>query len=479
MAEGAGTIWPAAAAGAGGGSAADLYRSLVRVAGAPSSRRELWAWCGLAVLSLALAGVTALLLAFSRIPGIQEVVAWPLDFFGKGLVVHVVFSFVVWFLAVFAALLQLATLRLSSGRPRFNALGQLAVMMTASACILLFVPALMDRGEPSLNNYVPVIIDPLYYTGVALLGAGMALMAARLLANLPGRTAPLEPLTLTMIAAAVIYLAALMCFGLALAALEGQPPSHAFNEELFWGGGHVLQFVNVALLMVGWYLLAGLATDRLPAGPRLMTAAAALLVFPAVAAPGLYLVWEPFTAPQTEAFTDLQYALIPPTVLVAAAVAVNRPAGPLPWHDPATHCVVWSLAVFALGGVLGLFVDGADTRTPAHYHGVLGGVNLVFMGLFFRLLLPLLRRPPRGRRVLYVQIALYGAGQALQCVGLFLAGGYGAPRKTAGAAQGLEDLGAIAGMTMNGIGALIAVIGGVLFIWTVAAALLRRPPVPA
>jgi hypothetical protein len=56
-----------------------------------------------------------------------------------------------------------------------------------------------------------------------------------------------------------------------------------------------------------------------------------------------------------------------------------------------------------------------------------------------------------------------------------MAGGYGAPRKTAGAAQGLEDLVPIIGLWMNGVGGLIAVIGGIMFIWTIARALIKKP----
>ncbi|MBT4219266.1 MAG: hypothetical protein HOE26_04770, partial [Rhodospirillaceae bacterium] len=74
---------------------------------------ELRGWAGLAMLSLAIAGVFALLLALSRVPGIQDIFPWPLDFFQKGLVIHVVFSFAVWFLAVMGALLHLATARLA------------------------------------------------------------------------------------------------------------------------------------------------------------------------------------------------------------------------------------------------------------------------------------------------------------------------------------------------------------------------------
>ena len=62
----------------------------------------------------------------------------------------------------------------------------------------------------------------------------------------------------------------------------------------------------------------------------------------------------------------------------------------------------------------------------------------------------------------------------LSCIGLFWAGGYGAPRKTADAAATLVD-GAVIGMYLNGVGALVAVIGGVMFIWTVIAALMRAP----
>ena len=68
------------------------------------SRRQLWQWSALAVVSLAIAGVFAGLLVLSRAPGTSESVPWPEDFFQKGLIVHVSLSFVVWFLAVFGAL---------------------------------------------------------------------------------------------------------------------------------------------------------------------------------------------------------------------------------------------------------------------------------------------------------------------------------------------------------------------------------------
>ena len=55
----------------------------------------------------------------------------------------------------------------------------------------------------------------------------------------------------------------------------------------------------------------------------------------------------------------------------------------------------------------------------------------------------------------------------------YLTGGYGAPRKAPDEAVDLIDAAAV-GLYMNGIGALVAVIGGAMFIWIVLVALLRE-----
>ena len=48
---------------------------------------------------------------------------------------------------------------------------------------------------------------------------------------------------------------ALICFLLAFLKLEG-PPNTNFFENLFWGGGHLLQFVNTLAMLSCWILLA-------------------------------------------------------------------------------------------------------------------------------------------------------------------------------------------------------------------------------
>ena len=458
----------------------DLLAPYAEALAAPAAQRRLWAWTALAVSSLALAGVMALLLAVSRLPGIDKTFPWPLQFFQKGLVVHVVFSFAVWFLAVFGAILHVATQRLAGGRPCAEPLAA-GPWAAAAAFVLLFVPALLDRGQPTLNNYIPVIVDPLYYAGLGFLGIGVLMAATRLLmALLFARQGPFEPVARSALAGAAIYLLALGSIALAFRSLGGQTPSFDFNENLFWGGGHVLQFLNLTLMLAAWYVLGGLAFGRPALSPGLFSILLTFAVVGALVGFAVQATMEPFSATQRETFTWLQYALAPsPVIAVAAGFGVARAwfreNVADAWRHPAFLALVLSIATFGIGGTLGIFVDGADTRTPAHYHGVIGGINLAFMGLMFAFVLPLLARAPKAGRAIRVQIWLYAVGQILACIGLFWAGGYGAARKTVGAAQDLSHVGATIGLYLNGIGALIAIVGGVMFIWTVGRALLRRP----
>ena len=436
------------------------------------ARQELLGWALLGIVVLALAGIMALLVAVSRVPGIEKLSFWPINFFQKGLVVHVIFSFIVWFSAVFGALLCVG----SAQSPKSTGLnfGTLIVWAVVTASFLLVIPAFFGSNTASLNNYVPVIIDWMFYAGLLVLGIALVIQILRFLTRPSLWQDQASSFEIMIRLAAVLFFVALICLVAAGYNLQGDTLDQEFNENLFWGFGHLLQFTNVALLIGAWAYLAD--TCGLKLASTSFKLAGAVLFFGALAAPFFYGFFEPFSALQTLAFTNLQYTFAPVTgiVLFAILAAVVRHGSPYPWHDPAFLSLALSISVFCIGGGLGLFVDGADTRTPAHYHGVIAGINLAFMGLYYTLFLPLLDRAVVISKTIYLQLGLFAGGQTLAAVGLFLAGGYGAPRKVAGASQGLDAIGAYAGMMMNGIGALIAIIGGILFIWSMARALLRK-----
>ena len=67
-------------------------------------------------------------------------------------------------------------------------------------------------------------------------------------------------------------------------------------------------------------------------------------------------------------------------------------------------------------------------------------------------------------RLAVAQPWLYGVGQLMHIVGLVWSGGYGVQRKVAGSEQVLRSSGEIAGMGLMGLGGLLAIAGGLLFV---------------
>jgi heme/copper-type cytochrome/quinol oxidase subunit 1 len=108
-------------------------------------------------------------------------------------------------------------------------------------------------------------------------------------------------------------------------------------------------------------------------------------------------------------------------------------------------------------------IKDSNTIITAHYHGTGGAISLAFMGLTFHLLPRLGYREP-DLKWATLQPYVYGAGQLLHIVGLLWSGGYGVQRKVAGAAQELHGFAQTAGMGLMGIGGLIAVVGGIMFL---------------
>src|SRR5690606_31998900 len=134
-----------------------------------------------------------------------------------------------------------------------------------------------------------------------------------------------------------------------------------------------------------------------------------------------------------------------------------------------------SMLLSVAGGVIGLAIDGNNVKIPAHYHGCIVGVTLALMGLVYHLLPQLGWRAPQGRAA-GLHPWLYGIGQLLHITGLVWSGGYGVQRKVAGSEQVLRSAGEVAGMGVMGLGGMLAIIGGLLFVVVVLGAM--RTPAP-
>ncbi len=426
-----------------------------------TARRSTTAWLILGLISLVAAGVFSLLLVLARTPVIQELIPF-VDFFRVALVVHVTLSVLIWLLAVSAAGWSLST---SIDKPLWD---RVSFAFAASGTALIIVSPFVGAGNPLMNNYVPVLQHPLFYAGLSLFIAGIfshlvrsLLTRTRLATELSGTDALRLGLTISTILTGVAILAVLATWRSLPDEISGQ----IYFEFLFWGGGHVIQFSCTLLMMIAWVVLACASRCRFELTPRLTLVFVIFLALPVITLPFLYLAHDVTSIGHRIAFTELMkyggLSCLPLGLAVTASLwRAEKPEGEGRYLRAALQS---SLGLFAVGGILGFMIAGLDIVIPAHYHGATVGVTIAFMGLTYYLL-PRLGFGPIPPRLAFWQPWLYGGGQLIHIAGLAWSGGYGVQRKTAGAAQGLDGIGQTAGMGMMGIGGLVSVAGGLLFL---------------
>lgn len=432
-----------------------------------------WIWLG--VYALLAAGLLSLCLALSRTPGIQDFFPGT-DFFHVALVVHVDLSVLVWFMACAG---MVWTLFGRAGRSRA---GALALWLAVLGAVMISIAPFIGADRPLMNNYVPVLQHPWFFTGLGLLAVGVVLQAIDYLRGVSisfDRPDFTDMVRFALALAALSTLAAVGVVAWTYVALPSGLQGERYFETLFWGGGHILQFTNSVLVLVAWFLLGKASGSHAWLSPRVGLVLFALVVLPLLSVPWIYR--QPVTADAT--FTDFT-ALMRWGGLMTLPLGLAIGVGFIYRHNvptqlqPLRASLLCSLTLFAAGGLLGFLIRGSNTTIPAHYHGSIVGVTLAFMGVVYYLL-PRLGFTIRRQRMLYLQPYVFAGGQLMHITGLALSGGYGVQRKVAGADQMLSGFHELLGMGMMGMGGLLAAIGGLCFLIIAISALRgERAPGP-
>lgn len=433
----------------------------------PALKWELRCWVILPVVALGVAGLMAILVALMRVPGAEIILPWlGQSFFEKGLIAHVTFAFVIWYLGVQGALTVMATGRAGPVLMVSVYIGKVSVFASWVSFTLILAPVLANLGEASANNYIPVLIHPLFFAGLALLAFSLVLVVLRLCIEVATQRT-CEPVVFGVAASGVIFLIALSCLAAAWMTMPEGMPATDVAERIFWGMGHIMQFDHTLLLLSGFFLLCRMSLGETPVSDRIFKVCACLFVAGAAIGPMLYLSFPADDPAQVTAFTGLYWYVLPwPTglVLLGTTWLFLTRAWRFREQTPEVLGLWLALVLFGLGGIIGFFESSVDTRTPAHYHAELIGVTLVFMCLYFALFLPLLGLPVPSRRSRLVSYTLLGTGQLFHSIGLFVAGLDGVARKVAGSQQGLDSANKLFSMMLMGVGGLIAIVGGVIFV---------------
>lgn len=429
-----------------------------------------WLWLGL--VALLGSGIFSVLLVLSRTPYLQNLLPVA-DFFRVALVVHVDLSVLVWFISLAGILWSL------NCSTRGMAWGKAALWLCATGATLMTLAPFFGHGEAIMANYVPVLNDPFFLSGLVLVALGFSilvlrslLLAPRLGLNFDGG----DVLRFGLNAAAISAAMALLAFGWSLCVTPDSLSGKPYYETLFWGGGHALQFTWTLMMLVAWLWLSSAIGAQIPLSPRIALLMFVLALICVFITPYAYLVYDVASVEHRNLHTWAMrigggIAILPMSLAVLVSLRSLSTLSTLSSQTrPLRAALVSSVLLFAIGGLIGIFISGNNVKIPAHYHGSIVGVTLALMGLVY-LILPRLGYGTPDGKLATLQPYVYGGGQLMHIIGLVWSGGYGVQRKVAGTEQVLRSTGEIAGMGLMGLGGLIAIIGGFLFVVVVIQAL--------
>jgi len=424
-----------------------------------NARRLTTGWLLLGLAALVIGGLYTVLIVLSRTPFFQEIIPW-VDFFRTALVVHVNLTVLVWFLA-FAGVFWSYT---SSDRCR--ACGWIALTLASLGTLIMVISPFTGDSHPLMNNYVPVLQNPVFFIGLIVFGAGFCLLVMRSCLTSfdnDNQTSGETSLRFGLFVAVVASLFAIGALILSYLGIDAGFEGLAYYDRLFWGSGHIIQFSHTQLMLVAWLWLATVSGAYLRISPRIALLLFILGLQPVLAAPVIYLVFDVSSGNHLFWFIQLMKyggAIAAVPIGVATTLAIIEKWRPSAGFEIERNALLFSILLFGVGGAIGFMISGSTVTVPAHYHGSIVGITIAFMGMTYHLL-PQLGFARVSGRIARWQPGIYGSGQLMHITGLAWSGGYNVARKSTETERGIEQ---IAGMGLMGLGGLISIVGGLMFL---------------
>lgn len=474
-----------------------------------------------AVVFLAIGGLFALLLALTRWQAIHLL---PADWFYRILTGHGFDMLVAWIVFFEVAGLYFGSTVLLNARLVAPKVAWLAFILMLLGAVLVNVMTLIGQADVMYTAYVPLKAHPLFYLGVILFAVG-ALVAVILFfltvftAKREGRYQGSMPLvTFGFMTAAIIALYTLLAGALAFVPAFlwsiGLLPSvdPGYYRNMFWGFGHPAQQINLAAMVAVWYALATMTVGATPLNEKFSRLAFVLYLFfinlgsahHLLSDPGPDFLWKMVNTSYGMYLAVLGSLIHAFSIPAAIEVAQRRKGftkGAFewlrkgPWREPGFSAMIISLILFGwIGGVTGVVIGTEQInmlahntlRLPGHFHAtVVSGTTLAFMGLTYYLIPLIFRKELKLKKVAQWQPYVFGFGMLLVSVGMIGAGLMGAPRRhwditfTNAPMQATLPGATQITLAIFGIGAIIAITGGIMYLLVVLASVFTGSRVEA
>jgi len=464
-----------------------------------------------AVVFLAIGGLMGLLVALTRWPAVHLL---PADWFYLILTGHGANVLLFWIIFFEVAILYFASAVLLNSRLAAPKLGWLGFVLMIVGAIATNVAVLQGDSSVMFTSYPPMMAKPHFYLGIilfavgALIGCGL-FFATLVIAKEEGTYQGSIPLvTFGALTAAIIAIFTIASGAIiliptwlwSLGLISDIDP--LMYKVVWWAMGHSSQQINVSAHVSLWYLTAALLVGAKPLSEKVSRVAFFMYILflqlasahHLLAEPGMDASWK-IVNTSYMMYLAVMGSMVHGLTVPGAIEAAQRRNGfnrgmfewlrKAPWGHPSFAAMFLSLVFFGfIGGISGVVLGTEQLNVlmhntiyvPGHFHGtVVAGTTLAFMGGTYLVLPLIFQREIVWPKLAKVQPYLFGIGAAGISLFMMGAGTLGVARRHwdmtfSDASLGFaHSAGAFLMMGLNGIFAIIAAIGGIIFVLVVVA----------
>jgi cytochrome c oxidase subunit I len=462
-----------------------------------------------AVVFLAIGGLMGLLVALTRWPAVHLL---PADWFYLILTGHGANVLLFWIIFFEIAVLYFASAILLNSRLAAPKLAWVGFVMMVVGALATNVAVLQGDSSVMFTSYPPMKAQPHFYLGLILFAVGALIGCAIFFATLViAKEEKTYEGSIPLVTFGALTAAIIAVFTIAGGAIILVPTwlwslglindiDPLMYKLVWWSMGHSSQQINVSAHVSLWYLTAALLVGAKPLSEKVSRTAFFMYILFLQLASAHHLLADPALDASWKIVNtsymmylavlgSMVHGLTVPGAIEAAQRRNGYNRGVFewlrkaPWGHPAFAGMFLSLVFFGfIGGISGVVLGTEQLNVlmhntiyvPGHFHGtVVAGTTLAFMGATY-LVLPLVFE----REILFPKLAklqpyLFGIGAAGISLFMMGAGTLGVARRHWDITFSDANLsfaysaGAFLMMGLNGIFAIIAAIGGIIFVLVV------------
>jgi hypothetical protein len=416
-------------------------------------------WVKLSIFSFTLSVIYSIFTVLLRIPGISQFFLNQ-NILKISLIIHVNLSVYIGMMCIANSIMSINI------KNELYYINRLLVYISAFSIILIAFSPLLYYGNPILNNYIPIIENLFFIMGISLFTSiCLAVSLLSFFNNFNGSI-----IDYSSISIASIFIIAFTCLLISLKQAVNLTYAYPIDinhyyEMIFWGYGHLLQFIYIIIIEFIWIILL---FNNLKEVKKLYNFIIILNIVLVFFTPIIYFIYDIDDFYLHNFFTEhMKYCGAITILLASCFLFINLLKNYQAIHPLSLIIFFSSLSLFVFGGVVAIMISGTNLTIPAYYHGSIIAISIAIMGYIYFIL------GLENSSLCKKQIIIYYIGQVIHIIGLAMSRGYGVLGN-----EPYIELSYITKISMGiiGCGGLISIVAGSLFILICIRSLIATPP---